>query len=635
MKRLLLLLLTLPLASPAQPPPLPPPYQPTPEEYQRIRERIPALEKALQNLPARHDLTADVEIYLKAVQFILRHPEEFATKECVAQTLAALDKGVQRATELRAGKPSWVSQKGRVVRAYRSRVDGGVQPYALVIPDSYDGAKPVRLDVVLHGRQDRMNEVNFIALQDAGRPPPTTQDFIQLNIYGRGNNAYHWAGETDVFEALASVQERYKIDPQRIVLRGFSMGGAGAWHLGLQHPDRWVAMEAGAGNTRSRRYADPGALPPHQKAALTIHEGMLDWAVNVANLPTVGYGGEEDRQLQASVNVREQLMKEGYGFVQDGWRWTPKDLRALFLVGPKTGHSVHPDSKKEIDAFLNEAVTRGRQTPDHIRFVTYTTRYNHCYWVTVDGLEQHYQRAEVEAQRSPTGVTVKTVNVARLILADSPREVTLDGQKFTRASVFEKKNGHWTASKSDDATLRKRHSLQGPIDDAFQDPFLCVRPTGTPAHAAAGEFAQKALEDFERTFAKFLRGALRVKDDTAVTKEDIANYHLILFGDPYSNKLIASTVTKLPLRWTKDTITLGPHEFSSQDHIPVLIYPNPLNPQRYIVLNTGHTFAPRDWRGSDYGLPTLGDYSVVKTTGEPAEAGLFTERWLLPTEPRP
>src|SRR6185436_12758318 len=129
-------------------------YQPTPEEYQRIRERIPALEKALQGLPARDDLTADVEIYLKAVQFILRFPEEFATKEYVAQTLAALDKGVQRAAELRAGKPSWVSQKGRVVRAYRSRVDGGVQPYALVIPDSYDGLRPVRLDVVLHGRQD-------------------------------------------------------------------------------------------------------------------------------------------------------------------------------------------------------------------------------------------------------------------------------------------------------------------------------------------------------------------------------------------------------------------------------------------------------------------------------------------------
>ena len=35
------------------------------------------------------------------------------------------------------------------------------------------------------------------------------------------------AGETDVFEALASVEKRYKIDPDRIALKGFSMGGAG------------------------------------------------------------------------------------------------------------------------------------------------------------------------------------------------------------------------------------------------------------------------------------------------------------------------------------------------------------------------------------------------------------------------
>ena len=31
---------------------------------------------------------------------------------------------------------------------------------------------------------------------------------------------------------------------------------------------------------------------------------------------------------------------------------------------------------------------------------------------------------------------------------------------------------------TDDGTLRKRHGLQGPIDDAFMDSFMMVRPTG-------------------------------------------------------------------------------------------------------------------------------------------------------------
>jgi predicted peptidase len=42
----------------------------------------------------------------------------------------------------------------------------------------------------------------------------------------------------DVFEAITAVRRRYNIDPTRILLRRFSMGGEGAWHIALHHPDR-------------------------------------------------------------------------------------------------------------------------------------------------------------------------------------------------------------------------------------------------------------------------------------------------------------------------------------------------------------------------------------------------------------
>jgi hypothetical protein len=43
----------------------------------------------------------------------------------------------------------------------------------------------------------------------------------------------------------------------------------------------------------------------------------------------------------------------------------------------------------------------GRQRPVVARshpFVTYTTRYNRDYWISVDGLDKHYERADVDAQ---------------------------------------------------------------------------------------------------------------------------------------------------------------------------------------------------------------------------------------------
>jgi dienelactone hydrolase len=61
-------------------------------------------------------------------------------------------------------------------------------------------------------------------------------NYIRLEVFGRGNNSFRWAGETDVFEAIASVRKRYNIDANRILLSGFSMGGAGSWQIGLHEP---------------------------------------------------------------------------------------------------------------------------------------------------------------------------------------------------------------------------------------------------------------------------------------------------------------------------------------------------------------------------------------------------------------
>ena len=88
-----------------------------------------------------------------------------------------------------------------------------------------------------------------------------------------------------------------------------------------------------------------------------------------------------------------------------------------------------------------------------------------------------------------------------------------------------------------------------------------------------------------------MRGDIRVKDDKSVSAADIANYNLVLFGDPGSNVMIAKVLGGLPIQWTKSEITVGAQKFPTADHALVLIYPNPLNPQKYVVLNTGQTFS--------------------------------------------
>ena len=110
--------------------------------------------------------------------------------------------------------------------------------------------------------------------------------------------------------------------------------------------------------------------------------------------------------------------------------------------------------------------------------------------------------------------------------------------------------------------------------------------------------------------------------------------HVDLFGDPGSNRWIGRLAARLPVRWTRDTIAVGKQNFPASNHLPVLVYPNPLASARYVVLNSGLTIAENSYT-SDYSMPTLGDIAVlqVQTDADAATvgfAGFFDESWRLP-----
>ena len=184
----------------------------------------------------------------------------------------------------------------------------------------------------------------------------------------------------------------------------------------------------------------------------------------------------------------------------------------------------------------------------------------------------------------------------------------------------------------------KRHNLQGPIDDAFMEPFVCVTGTGTPWSRKHEMWAQASLNLFEQEYDKWLRAEVPVMTDRDVTDEVIKDHNLILFGDPGSNSLLKRVVPGLPVKWTADEFEINGKSYSSDEHGLVLIYPNPLNPRRYVVLNSGHTLHEKDFKASNSWLfPKLGDVAVLRidTENKGSEpevewATLFDSHWRLP-----
>jgi hypothetical protein len=183
-------------------------------------------------------------------------------------------------------------------------------------------------------------------------------------------------------------------------------------------------------------------------------------------------------------------------------------------------------------------------------------------------------------------------------------------------------NGDWSPEFASKFYLNpkrhKRHGLQGPIDDAFMERFVCVRGTGKPWSEKHQAYADFVLDRFAREYDKWFRAALPVMDDTLKIASknlgtEFPDANVVLFGDPGSNKIIAEIVSELPIKWTPDEIRVNGQSYSTDDHAVSLIFPNPRNPSRYVVINSGHTFHEKDFTASNAWLfPRLGDIAVQR-----------------------
>ncbi len=170
----------------------------------------------------------EVEIFHKALRYALDYDEIYDATNDVKAARQVIEQGLARATQLSNGEVPWNTATGLVVRAYVSKIDGSVQPYGLVVPPSYTPttAHKFRLDTWYHGRDEKLTELRFLRdrMRDKGQFTP--DNAFVLHLYGRYCNANKLAGEVDLLEALEHVQKHYPIDTNRLVNRGFSMGGA-------------------------------------------------------------------------------------------------------------------------------------------------------------------------------------------------------------------------------------------------------------------------------------------------------------------------------------------------------------------------------------------------------------------------
>ncbi len=611
----------------------------------------------------------DVEVFARAVKLALEEDGFFDPSDA-KRAKDVLAEGLARAEALAKNQTPWTTATGTIVRGFRSKLDGSVQPYGIVYSPGLPNAQfigPLRADIWCRGRSEKGLELQFIAQRMTNASPEPALGVMMIHPFGRYCNANKLAGEVDTLEVLEHALSEYPIDPQRVAIRGFSMGGAAAWHLAVHYPDKWFAANPGAGFSETpdflKVFQKEDLKPyPFEQTLWQIYDCPV-WARNLRMLPTIAYSGEVDIQKQAA-----DIMAAACWGLPEGERF-----ELAHIIAPKTAHSITPAARAEIEKRLATldgmrenlewktfAVPRETEV---FTFTTTTLKYNSAHCLTVNGLQEHWKPATVRFSSDGT-IKVETENVSEFSLelaADSvlgliARHQSLGVAIFSSESHFnfeipQRSDRSWGARfrlvddkwqhaspiEPPSKELVKKHGLQGPIDDALMGPFLFVKPTAAGRHPEVDKWVDAEFNRAVREWHRQMRGDARVKTSEELKPEDIENYHLILWGDPQSNPTIAKVADKLPIQWGAEQISVGEQKFDAKSHAPVLIYPNPLNPEKYVVLNSSFTYREYDYLNNARQVPKLPDWAIIDLSTPPdarwpgkiAAADFFGEKWEL------
>ncbi|MGB7063446.1 MAG: prolyl oligopeptidase family serine peptidase [Candidatus Zixiibacteriota bacterium] len=541
-----------------------------------------------------------------------------------------------------------IREEGESYRAtFISKIDQSCQYYALLPPKDYDPQEKYALILSLHGAG-----VEASGLVDSYSQKDWAFVVAPTNRRKFGFDWQDW-GRLDALEVLEQVKETSSIDTNKVYITGHSMGGHGTWHIALAHSDLFAAAAPLAGWTsfqlyipwflqKSYTFAEPAQLAIRD---MSLREDFVpNFVENALNLPIfISQGGNDDNVPPVHSRLFASLLE------RLGYEYRYKEI-------PEKGHWYSlddPDKTVCVDdpELVEFLKSRERDLwPKCVIFKTTNLGQNHkSYWVEIIRQEKPFfeSRIEVEVKEGRIEVSARNVRefalhlsqnllpLGKIVFSVNGQEIGYQLRKSEEVSFY-KKGDEFRIGRTKHRRLRKSPESYGPIKQAYFSPFVLVYGTKGDSVTTATTLHQARLE--ATRWWRRANGFAEVLPDTEVTSETMENFNLILFGGPEENLVTVKLNRKLPIRIEGQKIILGKKEIVGDGLAAKFIYPNPLNPERFICVHEGvsldglklSTFFTALYSGA--GLPDfiIFDEEVkFKGWGGVICAGFFDPEWQL------
>lgn len=314
---------------------------------------------------------------------------------------------------------------------FTSPFDGSQQPYRLYLPSAYDGKEKLPLLVALHGTGGDQNKyfdhkdyLNGIYKTEAEKRGIAVLCPLGTDSQGLPTE---WRGEAEihVLAAIDDVLRRFRIDAERMICSGQSMGGTGTTYLCCRYPDVFAAG-----------------------APLASTYGHLSLVTNLRDVPMLYVQGGEDWPIYAAtgpIPLTQEMKRLGY--------------RGELWMIPGSKHNTFGVSTPRV---LDWAMQQRRVAhPRRITHRAYFPPHGRAWWVEIQQIERPGWFAEVDARAEEGNrISFTAKNVVRLVLRpdetlhdlQKPLTIAADGREVFQAPcaksqevLLVRENNVWTA----------------------------------------------------------------------------------------------------------------------------------------------------------------------------------------------
>ena len=543
--------------------------------------------------------------------------------------------------DLQSEKDPYEGKTGYQLRGYRSPVTNEIQLYSLYIPKNYDPNKEWPFVVMLHGATSNhhldlrrvLGKTNRPGEDDpaAKRYMPDLPDvpYIVATPNGFETMGYMGLAEDDVWRVMDEVESRFKVDANRVYLTGLSMGGGGTGKLGFRHPDRFAAIAPVCGYFGYTPRGEQNPLPGFSEK-LFQSASILALAENMLHVPVKLMHGDADpvvspKESQAMYKALKDL---GYNTELEMY--------------PGIGHDAWDPGYKDARVFTWFSQFKRDPAPQKVIFKTGDSEGGSAYWIKIAELQKIREFAEVEAEIKEQRVVINTQNVARLglsipasLLGDKKKFIIeIDGQALDATTqdgkeVTLKNDGKTWIPTEEPQTMKVLPNRDG-LDAARKQKHIYI-------YGSAGTEEETALARKLAELKSMQGGSTDVLwpvyPEEDFSRDEAKQNNVVLFTTYNGSKGINEFANEIPVKKTDKGLEFA-GRLVENDQAVSFIYPNPLNPHKYIMLNIassleGLTALTRYASGERIAFlnNAAGDFVCFDKEGNPLWGGLFTKNW--------